>query len=460
VRPPTALRSAYGCKRDPPPTHFGCALVDCAAPPLHSTVHDLPSPSIQPGCASRPALKLTIVVGPMHTKTVLTPPGSTAPASAADGLHHFRHQTSPQHGCAAVQGSVGHPGWVPGSYRDSQLGGVASPVVQDASDAIPPKQNRCPGYRSGLASSPSPTLQSVGDLNEGWQVVRPHRVRCCASSAVPMLHSHHYLTAVEGRCLNCLSPSHRRADHHVPTHCFNCHGFLHHLRDCKHPQKSPAFLGASEAACDTYSPLRGRGKGTYRAPELASYDASSFFEPNLVLPVSSVCFIPRSWDPMVEDVALGASVGALFHSCQEDAVGMVEQLANTPPSVMSPCLSNLLPSVEDIHTLVLFKSEDEQLVGHELIKALRSFKLSMVSSLSPSTSSCHQSFSNNETIVVHLKEIQSFYPRRKVKFKSMKSGFKVICNLLTKKWIVVKKNRHLHNLFQMSLLLKTLGVPL
>jgi hypothetical protein len=109
---------------------------------------------------------------------------------------------------------------------------------------------------------------------------------------------------------------------------------------------------------------------------------------------------------------------------------------------------------------VLFISEDEQLVGLELIKALRSFKLSMVPPLSPSTLSCHESSSNNETIVLHPKEIQSFYPRRNVKFKSMKPGFKLVRDLLTKKWIVVKKDQHLHDLFQMSLLLETLGVSL
>jgi hypothetical protein len=33
-----------------------------------------------------------------------------------------------------------------------------------------------------------------------------------------------------------------------------------------------------------------------------------------LISVSSVCFTPRSWDPMVEEAALGATVGALFHS--------------------------------------------------------------------------------------------------------------------------------------------------
>jgi hypothetical protein len=55
----------------------------------------------------------------------------------------------------------------------------------------------------------------------------------------------------------------------------------------------------------------------------------------------------------------------------------------------------------DIHTPEMFKSEDEQLVGHELIIALSKFKLSNVPPLSPS--SRHESSSSFETIVVHPK---------------------------------------------------------
>jgi hypothetical protein len=80
--PPSAqpMIASHTHGRDPPPTHFGCSSVACAALLPYSTVHDLPLPSIQPGCASRPALQLTIAVEPMPAKMVLTPPGSAAPA--------------------------------------------------------------------------------------------------------------------------------------------------------------------------------------------------------------------------------------------------------------------------------------------------------------------------------------------------------------------------------------------
>jgi hypothetical protein len=63
-------------------------------------------------------------------------------------------------------------------------------------------------------------------------------------------------------------------------------------------------------------------------------------------------------------------------------------------------------------------------VGHKLIKALREFKLSKVPPLS--SSSRHESSSDIEATVVHLKGNQSSYRQRKAKFKSRKPDFKVI----------------------------------
>jgi hypothetical protein len=51
---------------------------------------------------------------------------------------------------------------------------------------------------------------------------------------------------------------------------------------------------------------------------------------------------------MVEEATLGALVGAPCRSSLEEVVSMVEQLANPLPTTLSPCLSNLLPPIEDI----------------------------------------------------------------------------------------------------------------
>jgi hypothetical protein len=126
---------------------------------------------------------------------------------------------------------------------------------------------------------------------------------------------------------------------------------------------------------------------------------------------------------MVDEAALGTTITSPGRSFQQEIAVMVEQQVNPPPTAMPPCLSNPLPLV-DIQTPEIFRSEEEQLVGHELIQALIKFKLSKVPPLSPS--SRHDSSLNFEAIVVHPKEIQSSYRQRKVKSKSKKSGLKVV----------------------------------
>jgi hypothetical protein len=133
----------------------------------------------------------------------------------------------------------------------------------------------------------------------------------------------------------------------------------------------------SQAPCGTL-PSFGDG-GTFGTP--APSVASRFPEPDLVFPVASVYFIPRLWDPMVEEAALETTIAAPGRSCQEEIAVMVEQLANPPLIAMPPCLSKPLPHV-DIQTPEIFRSEEEQLVRHELIKALSKFKLSNVPPLS------------------------------------------------------------------------------
>jgi hypothetical protein len=182
----------------------------------------------------------------------------------------------------------------------------------------------------------------------------------------------------------------------------------------------------SQALCNTLLSLGDGGTPGAPAPSVAC----RFLKPDTIFPVESMCSIPRSWDPMVEETAFGTTIVALGHSFQEEMAVMMEQQANPPPTAMSPGLSNSLPPV-DIKTSKIFKSEEEQLVGYELIEALSKFKLSNVPPLS--SSSRHKSSSNFKAIIVHTKENQSSYRQRKVKSKSGKPGFKVVRNLLTKK---------------------------
>jgi hypothetical protein len=81
---------------------------------------------------------------------------------------------------------------------------------------------------------------------------------------------------------------------------------------CAHP--------ASQALCGTL-PSLGDGDG------LASSTPSitcGFPEPDLAFPIASTCFISRSWDPIVDEAAMGATVDVPLHSCLEKVADMVD----------------------------------------------------------------------------------------------------------------------------------------
>jgi hypothetical protein len=124
------------------------------------------------------------------------------------------------------------------------------------------------GTKPHQNSSLPPTMKFVTVLDEGWQVVRSRRMRCCSLAVTSRPSFSHYLIAVEGKCLNCLSSWQRKADCHLPTHCFNYHRLRHHLRNCKRHQNSPAALGYSEAHTDATGRhvIRGRCGVSYAHP--------------------------------------------------------------------------------------------------------------------------------------------------------------------------------------------------
>jgi hypothetical protein len=88
-------------------------------------------------------------------------------------------------------------------------------------------------------------------------------------------------------------------------------------------------------------------------------------------------------------------------------------------------------STEDIHALVMFRGEAEQLNGYELIKDLSNFKQSL---LIPSSLSTQQNASlDKKTFVVHLESNQRCSGQPKIKIKCQKLGVKMIRDILTKK---------------------------
>jgi hypothetical protein len=61
---------------------------------------------------------------------------------------------------------------------------------------------------------------------------------------------------------------------------------------------------------------------------------------------------------------------------------------------------------------------------------------------------------------VVMEDPHSYNRQRKLKIKSRKSDFKLVQDMLTKKWIIVKNDRQLRDLVEVVLLLEALRMPL
>jgi hypothetical protein len=90
----------------------------------------------------------------------------------------------------------------------------------------------------------------------------------------------------------------------------------------------------------------------------------------------------------------------------------------------------LVISLQDIQSPMLFRSEAEQLCGHELLKALSNFKQSTVASLSPSIQ--QNKLLEKEGVGMHPEDNQSHSRQQNIKIKSRKSEFKVLRDMSTK----------------------------
>jgi hypothetical protein len=106
---------------------------------------------------------------------------------------------------------------------------------------------------------------------------------------------------------------------------------------------------------------------------------------------------------------------------------------------------------------VLPRNEVEQLVGQELINTLRDFKQLTVAPSSPHS----QQFTSSveKSLVEHLGVAQNFNHHQKIKVKARKSIVKVVRDMLTKKWIFVKRDKKLSTLAEVARLLEALRLP-
>jgi uncharacterized protein YicC (UPF0701 family) len=128
--------------------------------------------------------------------------------------------------------------------------------------------------------------------------------------------------------------------------------------------------------------------------------------------------------------------------------------SSPPPSTTTPqrTVNNHLLS-EETQTPELLRSEAELLVVHELIKNLGRFK--QMASLSPRQNSS----SEKKLVVLCPRGSQNFSLNRKIKNKSQAPAFKVVRNMLKKKWVFIKKDKQLSDWSPVVNLLEALLPP-
>jgi hypothetical protein len=126
-----------------------------------------------------------------------------------------------------------------GSYQDALLSRAVSVGNRAALDDVGLKLSQrlsCQHRKKhgDPVSSPPHDFTTVTKVGKFLSYVNVICVVMCHLQ-VPILHSlvtsplwAHYLAVVTVRCLNCLTSSHRRADCHLLTWCFNYHDLHHH----------------------------------------------------------------------------------------------------------------------------------------------------------------------------------------------------------------------------------------
>jgi hypothetical protein len=105
------------------------------------------------------------------------------------------------------------------------------------------------------------------------------------------------------------------------------------------------------------------------------------------------------------------------------------------------CAVNLHTPTGVIHSPMLLRSEAEKLIGQELIKALSDFKQLVIAPFSPNNQECNSSV--KESFVEHPMDTRGVIGHRRTKINYRKPFVKVVRDMLTKKWVFIRKNKKL-----------------
>ncbi|AQL04231.1 hypothetical protein ZEAMMB73_Zm00001d046411 [Zea mays] len=166
--------------------------------------------------------------------------------------------------------------------------------------------------------------------HDGWRRVLPQQ-RCSPPSwpggSSAAVRSARPPACLEGKCLNCLSFSHRVATCRLPPRCLRCRGFCHLARDCKRPRRASGagaglagagaprrFVRARRVGSSTPCGSNAEGSTPPSSPNLphrvADGSAATGLLPghHLLRPSVAVCFIDRSDDISGEEDSLATSL--------------------------------------------------------------------------------------------------------------------------------------------------------
>ncbi|TVT98160.1 hypothetical protein EJB05_56538, partial [Eragrostis curvula] len=210
-----------------------------------------------------------------------------------------------------------------------------------------------PTLRSVLVRPEKPATPLVDD--EGFQLVQSRRARRRKAKAAepprpPPAAGHGRIPPfLAGKCLNCMSGTHRIAQCRLPLRCFRCKNLFHLARDCKRPRSAPSSAGSAGSGNRSRFVRPRRGSATPPASDAPSRTPSPPLTPppsppadpdpappaleeGLPLghphrrPAIEVCIVPRSEAIITEEVRLRTAVVAFAgHGMRPIPLGLARE---------------------------------------------------------------------------------------------------------------------------------------
>ncbi|TVU26119.1 hypothetical protein EJB05_28653, partial [Eragrostis curvula] len=333
----------------------------------------------------------------------------------------------------------------------------------------------------GRASYKDVVLRALQE-EPGWQVVCKRRARRTSGvrHGVPQsqtsikedfsLRRRAYLQKMKGKCFNCLAHGHFVAQCRNSTRCWFCQCLGHISTWCpnrkreKHCSSDSATTNSFSAAQEKQKHQKGHSSGEAPTPTHKTGGVVVIVDDSLLHleHYSPPATRGKLLDPMVLEAlimsemhntgsgATSPSPSAFLSHIVND-LPISEGMTQNQPGECCKSLPLALPipmsvlpisqSLDDTQSPLITRNEAEQLTGYELIKALSSLKHGEMVHVPPSTMENKSSF--KEATVVTPEDNQHCNQKLKFKIESQKPSFRMVRDMLTKKWIFVKEVQQL-----------------